>query len=270
MPYYSLTFNPQISETNLLEEYLILLKPFIENFPKYTWAVEKDKTLSKHLHLLIFNEAQDGSANFWKKFKTNTFRQFFKNMTNMQTVPETFLHCSKVKNTPQDLMYAIGYVNKEHFIRGAKKGFTDQEILDGIEYYWTKCKIDKVNTIDTNWKIVTLKNAHVLIEEFCERENLSLDHPFIKLKMTQSRYTFSNIPEKTIDRIFRELRIFHKCSDQSDEQRCNLEANGMSYNYDYWTHENCEELVEFIRSVNTIEPDEVPQNITNLLKKYLK
>ena len=269
MPYYKLCFNPQVSESHLLEEYLILLKPFLERFDKYSYSVEKDNTINKHIHLIVYNEDPDPKSNFYKKFKTATFKPFFNKMKNLLTDEKVFLHCQKVKDTPEDLSKVLGYVNKEHAVRRDKKGFTDQEILDSVEYYYTTEHLDK--TIKkNNYTYLTTKNAHVMIEEFCEENNLPIDYPNIKLRMTQQKYSFCNIPPKTISRIFKELRIVHEKSNLQDDQMCNLEADGIDSNYDYETHQNCENLVEFIRNCHGIDPDEVPPNITNLLKKYLK
>lgn len=269
MPFYKLCFKPQVSESHLLEEYFILLKPFLERFTKYSYSIESDDTIQKHIHLIVYNADPDPKSNFYKKFKTATFKPFFNKIKNLLTDEKVFLNCQKVKDTPEDLSKVLGYVNKEHTIRRNKKGFTDQEILDAVEYYYTTEHLDK--TVPKNgYTYLTTKNIHVMIEDFCEKNNLPIDYPTLKLKMTQQKYSFSNIPPKTISRIFKELRIVHKVSTQHDEQMCNLEQDGMESNYDYETHQNCENLVEFIRSCHSIDPDEVPENITILLKKYIK
>lgn len=269
MPYYCLTFNPQVCESHLLEEYLILLKPFIERFSKFSWSIEKDNTINKHLHLIVYNEDPDPKSNFYKKFKTFKFKPFFDKLKNLQTDPNIFLNCKKVKETQEDLQKVLGYVNKDHATRRDKKGFTDGEILSAVEYYYTTEHLDK-QTVKDGWTLITSKNIHPLIEQYCQDNNLSVDHPYLKIKMTRDKYSFINVSPKVISRAFKELRIVHNCSDQNDDEFINLEQDGIEHNYDYESHTNCEALVEFIRNCHSIDPEEVPQNITFLLKKYLK
>lgn len=276
MPYYRLTFRPHVSESHLIEQYIILLKPFLERFTKFAWSIEKDNTVNKHIELIVYNEAPDPKCNFGKKFQTFTFKKFAKSVGFLQTDPKVFFHCKKVIDTPDDLSFSLGYVNKEHALRRGSKGFTDIEISSAVEYYFLSKHLDK-SYLEDGWTIVTTKNIHALVEQYCADKELSIDAANIKLKMTRDKYTFINVSPKVLARAFRELRIAHNkpmtsefVPEVGDEHICLLEQHGIDNNFDTESQDHCLSMIEYIRGLQCIDPDEIPTSIQNIMDKYVK
>jgi hypothetical protein len=266
MPYYRFTFTPHVAEAELLEQYLILLIPFLERFQKYSWTVEKDNTINKHIELIVYNEDPDPKSNFYKKFKTFTFKKFFDSLKNKQTDPAVFLKSTKVKDTPEDLQFCLGYVNKEHCVRKAQKGFSSGEISSAVEYYYLSKHLDK-SYLKDGWTLITTKNIHALIEQYTAENNISIDDPQLKLKMTKDKYSFINVSPKIILRTFRELRIVHKKQTYEDTMYNQLEVDGIECGSEFLMNSHCQDFAKFLMDQN-IDPDEIPQNIQEIMYRY--
>lgn len=269
MPYYRLTFNPHVSESDLLEKYLILLEPFLERFAKYSWSVEKDSTINKHIELIIYNEDPDPKCNFSKKFKTFTFKKFFDSLKNKQTDPKVFMKCTKVSDTPEDLQFCLGYVNKEHTIRRNQKGFSENEISTAVEYYFLSKHLDK-SYLKEGWTLITTKNIHSIVEQYCEDNGYLVDDPLLKLKMTRDKFSFVNVSPNNVSRTFRELKIAHGVSDKHDERIMNTETMGYDNNYDSHMQNDIDDIIEFLKTSQSLDREEIPKNIANIFKKHLQ
>ena len=269
MPYYRITFNPHVSESDLLEKYLILLEPFLERFTKYSWSVEKDNTINKHIELIVYNEDLDPKCNFSKKFKTFTFKKFFDSLKNKQTDPKVFMKCTKVSDTPEDLQFCLGYVNKEHTTRRNQKGFSENEISTAVEYYFLSKHLDK-SYLKEGWILITTKNIHSIIEQYCEDNQLNVDDPLLKLKMTRDKYSFVNVSPNNVSRAFRELKIAHNLSDNYDDKVINTETMGSGAEYENHVENDLMDIIEFLKTSQSLDVEEIPQNIANIIKKNLQ
>lgn len=210
MPYFLFTFRPQVSEQQLFEDFLAIFLPILKEFPKYSYSVEEDNTLQKHIHALIFHPTAKDNSKFLQLFNKKIFIDFKKSLFTKQTNDAGFDN-RLVKDYPADRIKVLGYVNKEtQCLRREYSGFTNEEVLAGVKYYYASEHIDK-SKVENDWTILTSKNAHVIIEKYVAENNIDWNdfqvEQFIKIKMIQSKYSFINFNKKTQQQLFNELKI---------------------------------------------------------------
>lgn len=211
MPYFLFTFRPQVSEQQLFEDFLTIFLPILKEFPKYSYSVEEDNTLQKHIHCLLEHTTAKDNSKFLQLFNKKIFIDFKKSLLTKQTNEHGFDN-RKVQDTPEDLIKVLGYVNKEtQCLRRGYSGFTNEEVLDAVNFYYTTKHIEKASKINDDWTILTTKNAHITIEKFVLDNNLNWDDFMIEqiiiIKMKESKYSFINFNKKTLSTLFSELII---------------------------------------------------------------
>lgn len=221
MPFYLFTFRPQITEQELFENFLTIFIPEIKKLNKYSYSVEDDGTLQKHIHCVAESKAKDLSA-FKQIFNKKIFKEFKTTLKAKQTNEHGF---DDQKIRDEDFLKVLGYVNKETQCLRREYNFTNEEILQAVEYYYTSKHIDKHKHIDNDWTILTTKNAHVIIEDYVRIHNIDyndfLVEQDIKMRMIKDKYSFASISKKQIATIFNELIIANtdKVTFHHDEEK---------------------------------------------------
>ena len=206
MPYYLFTFRPQITEQQLFEDFFTILQPELECLSKYSYTIEEDNTLQKHIHLIAESKAKDNSA-FKQLFQKKIFQEF-KSALKHKLTNEKGFDDRKVKETKEDFLHTLGYVNKEATaLRRQYKGFTNDEITMAVEYYHTAKRI-KSAIPKSDLTIVTARNCHVLIKDYCVRNECEPVDPFTILNMKKEGYMFSQCPhlQETLEEL--EINMF--------------------------------------------------------------
>lgn len=221
MPFYLFTFRPQISEQELFESFLTIFIPELKKLNRYSYSVEEDGTLQKHIHAVAESKAKDLSA-FKQIFNKKIFKDFKSSLKLKQTNEKGF---DDQKIRDEDFLKVLGYVNKETQCLRREYNFTNEEILQAVEYYYTSKHIDKKKNIDNDWTILTTKNVHVIIENYVKEHNIDyndfLVEEQIKMRMIKDKYSFASISKKQIATIFNELIIANtdKDSFHHDEEK---------------------------------------------------
>ena len=200
MPFFLFTFRPQITEQELFEQFLSIFLPLLEEFSKFSYSIEEDGTLNKHIHLMVETKAKDNCA--WKQFfNKKPFKDFKVAIKTKQTNPDKGFDDRMVKRDKQgetiieDKLKVLGYVNKEtNCPRRKYKGFTNEEILEAVDFYYTTQHLEK-SKIKNDLTLVTPKNIHILIKTFCEENELEPNDPHLKLRMNAKGYCFSQCPK---------------------------------------------------------------------------
>ena len=139
MPFYLFTFRPQITEQDLFENFLTIFIPEIKKLTKYSYSVEDDSTLQKHIHVVAESKAKDLSA-FKQIFNKKIFKDFKSSLKTKQTNEHGF---DDKKINQEDFLKVLGYVNKETQCLRREYNFTNEEILKAVDYYYTSKHIDK-------------------------------------------------------------------------------------------------------------------------------
>lgn len=219
MPFYLLTFRPQPSEFTLLDTFYTIVKPQLQDNPnvlRYAIVVEKDGTIDRHCHTFVeFKETKSKGnqlTQFYNKKVFNDFREMFKNTL-------TKAHCAfdnkKVKDTKEDFLHTLGYVLKEVECIRREYTFSEEDCVEAIEYYYQHKKIDKSKPVETDLKIMTSKNIHVNILDYCKKHDMRpRDRELVQLSMTKAGYMFSQVNVKNT---FQEIDVHMNPDDYEDK-----------------------------------------------------
>ena len=109
MPFYLFTFRPQITEQELFENFITIFIPELKKLTKYSYSIEEDTTLQKHIHVVAESKAKDLSA-FKQIFNKKIFKDFKSTLKLKQTNEKGF---DDQKIRDEDFLKVLGYVNKE-------------------------------------------------------------------------------------------------------------------------------------------------------------
>lgn len=263
---YLITLRCHQNDHNLFEEYIILIKDWLEGVEKYSYSIELDDTINRHLHLFINHDARD-SDKLRREFTSKGFKKINIKTKSSKTILSNALKIDKVTKTRKK---ALGYVNKFNSRRRDHKGYTDQEILDAVEFYYTTERIEKSEETVSDWKHVTNKNFHASVEDYIKNnpELLLKDSDLIKIRMVKDKYTFQ-LNVKDQERYFKELRIAHEQCSEQDIHSCSQEAYGQDKTYDRYMEDDIRDLLKYIKSLKDKNIDiNVPNNIYNIDQKY--
>lgn len=267
MSEFLITLRCHPNDTQLFEDYMILIKNWLNEVKKYSYSIEWDDSINRHLHLIVQAEYRDADK-LRRRLTTKEFKSIQINLNKSKTIIKTALRIDKVKELPQK---ALGYTQKWHCRRRGHCGYTDQDIVDAVEFYYTTARLEKQQDVTQDWKHVTNKNFHAIVEDFVEKDETikSLkDSDLIKLKMVKSKHTFQ-LNSRDQERYFKELRIAHGDASENDEASCSLEAYGIDKQFDSYMVEDIKDLLKYIKSLkdNNIELN-IPNNIFTIHKKY--
>lgn len=205
MPYFLYTFRPQITDQDLFETFLDIFLPFLKEFPKYSYSIEEDNTLNKHIHIMYECKADCNNKALPQKLNRNLFKSFKDCLKNKLTNVENGMDDRKVKDTTEDFLKVLGYVNKEtNCVRRKSIGFTNEQILEAVSYHYATAAIEKSKP-KSDIKVMTSKNIHIHIKDYCQSNNLDPGNPIVKLKMTKDCYAFSQVSK--VPETFKEIEI---------------------------------------------------------------
>lgn len=214
------TFRAHVSETSLFEDFFALMKPFIKSHSKYAYAIERDNTLDRHLHILVTHPTYTEKKQFRQKLNANRFKQFKEYIKEgFQTNGYAF-DTQLVGDTEEDIMTILGYIYKEETcIRRDNLGFSSDYILDSCKLYYTSEKI-KHKMRSNDWKYVTSKNSHAMLEDFItnseyEYKDLYKKRRQIMWNMRHKGISFQQIKDDTLKTTIQDLEIKHV-----DEEPC--------------------------------------------------
>lgn len=212
MPFYLLTFRPQPSEYDLNDTFWTILKPALDdnkNILNYIISVEKDGTIDRHTHCLVeFKQTKSKKNQLQAFLNTQKFKDFNKMLRNVMTNLKWARDERKVGNTEEDLLYTIGYVLKEPQASRRYYTLTEERCIEGINYYYQNQKIDKSQPEQCNLRIMTSKNIHINILDYCRSNDIKeIRYPAqLKTQMRKKGYMFSQVT-KTYETI-KELNVF--------------------------------------------------------------
>lgn len=199
MPFYLLTFRPQPSEYDLNDTFWTILKPALDdnkNITNYIISVEKDGTIDRHTHCLVeFKQTKSKKNQLQAFLNTQKFKDFNKMLRNVMTNLKWARDERKVGNTEEDLLYTIGYVLKEPQASRRHYTLTEERCIEGINYYYQNQKIDKAQPEQCNLRVMTSKNIHINILDFCRSNDIQeIRYPAqLKTQMRKEGYMFSQV-----------------------------------------------------------------------------
>ena len=261
---FLITLRLHQNDTQLFEDWFILIRNWLqEEVHTYSYSIEWDESVNRHIHIFIDGDYRDADK-VKRRLTTKEFKVIIGALPNSKSLLQHALDIKKIKELPKK---ALGYTQKWHCKRREHKGFTDQEIIDAVEYYYTMTKLSKQQEPNKDWIHVTNKNMHALVEDYSSKNELSLqDSGHIKLKMVMDAHTFQLNP-KDQARYFKELRIRDKGlnSTQNDQHSCLSEAYGQEKTYDEYMEADIMDLIKHIQSSNN---GCTPPSLQNIYFRY--
>ena len=265
---YSITIRAHQNDIQVFEQYFATLKVFLQNYETYSYSVEWDDSINRHLHLYLITSDRD-SDSLKNKLIKKDFKTILNNLNQTQTILSQFINIQKVKDTPEDKLKILGYVNKWCCRRRDSKNIPSQQIIDAVEYYTIQKHHEKTQIKD-DVKIVTTKNIYAMTKQFCQDTGTRIDDPCLRLKMTQHKYGFINVTPRNISRAFKELKIMENQHTLQESFDITAEGDGADQTYDGYQHDVIIQLLDYIESVLPQEMEEVPKNIQHIAVKFHK
>lgn len=221
MPLLFFTFRPQITEQNLLNQFLTIFLPEIKQKAlKYSYSIEEPNTLNQHFHIIAEFPATIKDLSKLKQiFNKKVYSQFKEALKHKQTSDVAF-DDKLVKDEPHDKLKVLGYVNKATDSIKKYEGFTNEEILQAVEYYYTSKHLEKT-TVKTDLKVLTTKNMSIHILDYCKKNNLEPTNQYqVKLRMNKDGYQFHGISSRIINEAFKETDIYMNPDKYDDNGKC--------------------------------------------------
>lgn len=210
-----ITFRAHVSEPQVFEDFISFFLPHISSkFPFYIYSIEDDDSPSRHIHLLLQHNEKD-KQKLKQKIEAKQFKEFTKLLKNKETA---LSHAIKYGKGPdgedfgftmkiEDKMKCIGYIFKDITRRNKLSGLSQSLITQCCDFYFANRRIK--NATDNDWKIITTKNIHTKVEQFCKEKNQDLNSPLLQHNMVKDKYTFINLTTKQRKMAFAELRYYN-------------------------------------------------------------
>ena len=246
--YYFLTARSHVSETQIFEDYLNILMPFIKKHQEYHYSIEKDNTCDRHIHVLLEDNAKDMDA-FKRKLNTKDFKLFWEFLRGKISHKDQLTFTEIIK--PDDVKKTVGYIFKDVNSRQGSSKFEDKEyIQECVSLYWTVKRLEARKPDIDDIKVVTTKNFYATTQEFCNKTNIRYDDPDILYKMKKAGYGFINLSRRQKEEGFRELRIFK--NQELTQDKINVKSE-MYENSDREKEEIMEQLLTLIYATDTLD-----------------
>lgn len=174
---------------------------------RVSYAIEKDKTPDRHLHMLTTTSHRDLS-HFKQSLKKKKFEPFFKLLKSKNTETNQYaLDIQTIKE--EDYNLTLGYIYKETFCERRSTFHTNEEVQKAIEEYYSHKRLETQLTPATKKIVLTVKNFHSYIEKFLQEfpEESVDDWYSLKKKMILNNYSFMDMSERKIKIAINELQI---------------------------------------------------------------
>jgi hypothetical protein len=262
-----ITFRAHVSEPQVFEDFINIFLPYISlKFPFYIYSIEDDDTPSRHIHILLQHDQKDK-----QKLKQKIEAKYFKDFTKSLKSKETALaHALKYGKGPdgedfgftmkiEDKMKCIGYIYKDITRRNRTEGISQDCITQCCDFYHANRRIK--NSSENDWKILTTKNIHIKVEQFCKEKNQDLNSPLLQHNMVKDKHTFINLTTKQRKMAFAELRYYNG-KDTLDLQQDLTGDETYGGPDDYVAHPWYDMKIKYLEKILRDNNIEVPENIT--------
>lgn len=235
-----ITFRAHVSQPQVFEDFMAVFLPHISsNFSIYTYSIEKDDSPDRHLHMAVaVDEKIYDTQKLKQKIEAKWLRDFNKRLSLGPTdIKHAYVlkfnedpddEAKKIKmNQLEHKMKIIGYIHKDINRRTEIRGLSQSLITKCCDFYFANRKME--NKVDNDWKLLTTKNVHILIEQFCREQNIDVETPELQELMVQNRYTFIQLSVKQRKMAIAELLHNQKKYNVKNEIKMRCELEGEEY-----------------------------------------
>lgn len=229
-----MTFRPAPGNPTLLTEFLTIFSPLLNKAQYSASIIEEYGTPNAHYHALVSGSFKDSDKmNRW--FNSAKMRKFKESLKHTHTlIPVAFKNLLVKQNPDEDYWFTedvetcLGYILKSEKEKDREtiniKGFTNEQILQADKMYFTSLKHKNRNDVIKNdWTLLTKKNAHCLIEDFCQKNNQTIRDSNLIKNMKRSRYSFVDLTSKAQKEIFDEIMIAENKMSENEEKNIDNE-----------------------------------------------
>jgi len=220
-----ITFRSHISEPECLNKFLSLFfasEMFIKA-QQYSYNIEKDGELEAHFHIFITPEEvalYRDTEKVRKQLTTKEFKPFIQGLKDMKTDMKHALHILLVgKNKKRnDEMYYIGYVNKDPGHN--RLNLPDRYIIRSIKYQ-TDMEMLKASIPTTDIRILSSKDVHITLLDYCKKNDAEPDDHLIYEKMASDGLMTAFISQSQKEAVIKECELYR--NDKKFDDYINVE-----------------------------------------------
>jgi hypothetical protein len=261
-----ITFRAHVSEPQLFEDFISYFLPYISmKFPFYIYSIEKDDTPDRHIHILL-QHYETEKQKLKQKIEAKWYKDFNKSIKDKQTDLKCAIKYGKGPDGEdfgftmkiEDKMKCIGYIFKDITRRNKTSGLSQSLITACCDFYFANRRIK--NATDNDWKILTTKNIHVKIEEYCKTTGQDVMSPLLQFNMVKDKHTFIQLSTKQRKMAIAELRYYNGnnnieirqdlCDEYIYDQQINPYGKGLEHQDNYDKIKELEEQIYILKTEN--------------------
>lgn len=198
--YALITFRPHAGNPTALTDFLTIFLPRLSKVQNYAHSNEEVGTPSQHFHAIVSGNFKD-SSKITQWIMSKAMKDFKTSLKPTQTIWEHALDIKLLPQDHEDMLRVLGYVLKSEKLEDKKtqkiKGFTNEQCLEGTKLHFTSAKHKSMTAVIKNdWIILTKKNAHSIIENYCEKNNKTIRDEDLEYSMYKSGYSFADLTSR--------------------------------------------------------------------------
>lgn len=245
MPNFFLTFRAHPSEPQVFEDFILIFLKTIQKKSRYAWSIEWDGTPQRHIHCVLCDVPDISKVN--QLLNTKHYKLFKQSLDDKYTTWNSdddnkgFQNIIRIDDSDPEksTIYYLGYTNKHNNSRRDQKDFTQQEITDAVKEYHSIKRISHRPEKNNNIKLITNKNIYQNIISFVENpeNDTSYDDRYLKYKTIKSGFGYSQVSDKTEEKVFQELRIMNNQEWKNDKEISNLKSIPQQETVDIYKYE---------------------------------
>lgn len=243
------TFRAHPSDVKDLNKELIsLLQPLISKLDQYVLSIESENQPEEHIHLLFRgSQSMNDSSKVRQRIESKSLKSFIKNrLPETMTEHKCAFDYRIVGDSEEDYLKITGYVAKEKVKQS--KGYSQEYITRCIQFYYDTQKLSIIEgSKQKDRRIKTLKPNEVLtyMEDFCDKNGISYNDPYIFTKMKCARISFVQVSRPQRETLRQEFVLMNK--DKVGEFQYNYATKKSNEDEDQDTSFQQQEYLNFIR-----------------------
>lgn len=266
-----ITFRAHVSEPQLFEDFLNIFLPILNTFDYFAYSIEKDDTPDRHIHC-IFNltPAMKDRSKIDQKFSNKFMKDFIKSLKMKQT---QWVHAYKskmVENSLEDFLKILGYCIKDDDCRRRQiKNIPTNFLTQGIKFHVSTARIEQ-SCSKNDWKPITPKNVHALIEHFSEQQNIDVTETELIPAMVASKHTFVQITSPQLKLALSELKYSKY---QNEEEKMEILAHAQDFRQEQNRDDEYAKMKyvaeQLIKQLNFDQIEKLPKVVQELIDSPL-
>lgn len=272
-----ITYRPHVSYPSLTDDFLTIILPKIKqkcNF--FLWAIEKDGTPDKHIHIFLkLKETECKEAKIKQNYLNfKEMREFLEHSKKDCECNHRQLDYPLLKNSYENHMAKLGYCLKENPKRFGSVGISKEVMTECLNFYMAteKCK----PSTEEDWDLITPKNVYTKLPYLLKKHNIDpYGHDFLYHCSTVN-IGIVNITPRQLKIAYCQLKIKEYFKDENSQEKVhqlkenlNEEMTWHPLEDHYNFHEYDSEKLNRLKEENNKQRDQI-RKIGEINRKLLK